>query len=96
MTPKGHAIPSKTQLLSYGTPAFRRGDFVVWQAAHVSLVRRNRPEAGLLFAGLSGNSNTSSGRRKGAGEKRWIFGKKHATIRYIHFFQTDTGRMAVF
>ena len=22
MTPKGHAIPSKTQLLSYGTPAF--------------------------------------------------------------------------
>ena len=21
MTPKGHAIPSKTQLLSYGTPA---------------------------------------------------------------------------
>ena len=23
MTPKGHAIPSKTQLLSYGTPAFR-------------------------------------------------------------------------
>ena len=25
MTPKGHAIPSKTQLLSYGTPAFRRG-----------------------------------------------------------------------
>ena len=25
MTPKGHAIPSKTQLLSYGTPAF-------WQA----------------------------------------------------------------
>lgn len=27
MTPKGHAIPSKTQLLSYGTPAFRRADF---------------------------------------------------------------------
>ena len=25
MTPKGHAIPSKTQLLSYGTPAFRCG-----------------------------------------------------------------------
>lgn len=25
MTPKGHAIPSKTQLLSYGTPAFGRG-----------------------------------------------------------------------
>lgn len=25
MTPKGHAIPSKTQLLSYGTPAFCRG-----------------------------------------------------------------------
>ena len=25
MTPKGHAIPSKTQLLSYGTPAFARG-----------------------------------------------------------------------
>ena len=24
MTPKGHAIPSKTQLLSYGTPAFRK------------------------------------------------------------------------
>lgn len=24
MTPKGHAIPSKTQLLSYGTPAFQR------------------------------------------------------------------------
>lgn len=27
MTPKGHAIPSKTQLLSYGTPAFTRGVF---------------------------------------------------------------------
>lgn len=27
MTPKGHAIPSKTQLLSYGTPAFDRGLF---------------------------------------------------------------------
>lgn len=27
MTPKGHAIPSKTQLLSYGTPAFPPGDF---------------------------------------------------------------------
>lgn len=27
MTPKGHAIPSKTQLLSYGTPAFDRGVF---------------------------------------------------------------------
>lgn len=27
MTPKGHAIPSKTQLLSYGTPAFG-GDFL--------------------------------------------------------------------
>ena len=27
MTPKGHAIPSKTQLLSYGTPAFGRGGF---------------------------------------------------------------------
>lgn len=27
MTPKGHAIPSKTQLLSYGTPAFGRGRF---------------------------------------------------------------------
>ena len=25
MTPKGHAIPSKTQLLSYGTPAFGPG-----------------------------------------------------------------------
>ena len=25
MTPKGHAIPSKTQLLSYGTPAFGGG-----------------------------------------------------------------------
>ena len=25
MTPKGHAIPSKTQLLSYGTPAFAGG-----------------------------------------------------------------------
>lgn len=24
MTPKGHAIPSKTQLLSYGTPALPR------------------------------------------------------------------------
>lgn len=28
MTPKGHAIPSKTQLLSYGTPAFARGIFL--------------------------------------------------------------------
>ena len=28
MTPKGHAIPSKTQLLSYGTPAFDSGDFL--------------------------------------------------------------------
>lgn len=27
MTPKGHAIPSKTQLLSYGTPAFHEGGF---------------------------------------------------------------------
>lgn len=27
MTPKGHAIPSKTQLLSYGTPALSNGDF---------------------------------------------------------------------
>lgn len=27
MTPKGHAIPSKTQLLSYGTPAFSRPVF---------------------------------------------------------------------
>ena len=27
MTPKGHAIPSKTQLLSYGTPAFAGGPF---------------------------------------------------------------------
>lgn len=27
MTPKGHAIPSKTQLLSYGTPAFPNGVF---------------------------------------------------------------------
>lgn len=27
MTPKGHAIPSKTQLLSYGTPAFSAGVF---------------------------------------------------------------------
>lgn len=27
MTPKGHAIPSKTQLLSYGTPAFGVGHF---------------------------------------------------------------------
>ena len=25
MTHKGHAIPSKTQLLSYGTPAFAAG-----------------------------------------------------------------------
>ena len=43
MTPKGHAIPSKTQLLSYGTPAFaggilyggvkrRRGDGFMWAA----------------------------------------------------------------
>lgn len=32
MTPKGHAIPSKTQLLSYGTPAFPQGLFVflIW------------------------------------------------------------------
>ena len=29
MTPKGHAIPSKTQLLSYGTPALSR-DFVYY------------------------------------------------------------------
>ena len=28
MTPKGHAIPSKTQLLSYGTPAFCVGHFL--------------------------------------------------------------------
>lgn len=28
MTPKGHAIPSKTQLLSYGTPAFGGGLFI--------------------------------------------------------------------
>ena len=27
MTPKGHAIPSKTQLLSYGTPALGGGFF---------------------------------------------------------------------
>ena len=27
MTPKGHAIPSKTQLLSYGTPALPRRFF---------------------------------------------------------------------
>lgn len=27
MTHKGHAIPSKTQLLSYGTPALGRGIF---------------------------------------------------------------------
>lgn len=27
MTPKGHAIPSKTQLLSYGTPALGEGAF---------------------------------------------------------------------
>lgn len=27
MTPKGHAIPSKTQLLSYGTPALP-GEFL--------------------------------------------------------------------
>ena len=29
MTPKGHAIPSKTQLLSYGTPAFWGALFVL-------------------------------------------------------------------
>lgn len=29
MTPKGHAIPSKTQLLSYGTPAFAMGCFFI-------------------------------------------------------------------
>lgn len=29
MTPKGHAIPSKTQLLSYGTPAFAGGVFFI-------------------------------------------------------------------
>ena len=31
MTPKGHAIPSKTQLLSYGTPAFAAGCFSALQ-----------------------------------------------------------------
>ena len=30
MTPKGHAIPSKTQLLSYGTPALDGGVFLVF------------------------------------------------------------------
>lgn len=40
MTPKGHAIPSKTQLLSYGTPAFLRGDFYVMiREREISLVR---------------------------------------------------------
>lgn len=34
MTPKGHAIPSKTQLLSYGTPAFPPGDFFVRKTAY--------------------------------------------------------------
>lgn len=29
MTPKGHAIPSKTQLLSYGTPALSGGHFLL-------------------------------------------------------------------
>ena len=33
MTPKGHAIPSKTQLLSYGTPAL----FAVFFIAIISL-----------------------------------------------------------
>lgn len=36
MTPKGHAIPSKTQLLSYGTPAFGGGRFF-WKERYVSL-----------------------------------------------------------
>lgn len=36
MTPKGHAIPSKTQLLSYGTPAFAGG--VLFGSAGIKLL----------------------------------------------------------
>ena len=44
MTPKGHAIPSKTQLLSYGTPALAEGvllhsmqyDFIVFRFGSIS------------------------------------------------------------
>lgn len=39
MTPKGHAIPSKTQLLSYGTPAFARG-LLFWSIAECQRIRR--------------------------------------------------------
>ena len=36
MTPKGHAIPSKTQLLSYGTPAFGRGAVFLRRAGNAA------------------------------------------------------------
>ena len=41
MTPKGHAIPSKTQLLSYGTPALMPGLFFYnyQHCNHSSLLR---------------------------------------------------------
>lgn len=42
MTPKGHAIPSKTQLLSYGTPAFGAGFFVQGFVLFRALIRQNR------------------------------------------------------
>lgn len=37
MTPKGHAIPSKTQLLSYGTPAFAGGVIIICGKGEITL-----------------------------------------------------------
>lgn len=42
MTPKGHAIPSKTQLLSYGTPAFAGGFLLSKESAPDFLMREER------------------------------------------------------
>ena len=47
MTPKGHAIPSKTQLLSYGTPALAGGSFCLCAAGKVEV--RDRSYKNLLI-----------------------------------------------